>query len=90
MHDPEHHSGILDVAEAVLNGEIEYFKGNIQQAFQHLRLAMKRDLSLSYDEPWGWMMPARHVLGALLLEQGEAVEAEAVYREDLKVYKNNL
>ena len=33
------------------------------------------------------MMPARHVLGALLLEQGEAVEAEAVYQEDLKVYK---
>ena len=36
------------------------------------------------------MMPARHVLGVLLLEQGEAVEAEAVYREDFKVYKNNL
>ena len=90
MHDPEHHSGILDVAEAVLNGEIEYFKGNIQQAFQHLLLAMKRDLSLSHDEPWGWMMPARHVLGALLLEQGEVVEAEALYQEDLKVYKNSL
>ena len=90
MHDPEHHSGILDVAEAVLNGEIEYFKGNYQEAFQHLRLAVKRDIDLPYDEPWGWMMPARHVLGALLLEQGEAVEAETVYREDLKQYKNNL
>ena len=90
MHDPEHHSGILDIAEAVLNGEVEYFKGNIQQSFQHLRLAVQRDISLTYDEPWGWMMPARHVLGALLLEQGEAVEAEAVYREDLKVYRNNL
>ena len=85
MHDPdhEHHSGILDIAEAVLNGEVEYFKGNIQQGFQHLRLAVQRDISLKYNEPWGWMMPARHVLGALLLEQGEAVEAEAVYREDL-------
>ena len=90
MHDPEHYSGILDVAEAVLNGEIEYFKGNYQEAFQHLRLAVKRDIGLPYDEPWGWMMPARHVLGALLLEQEEAVEAEAVYREDLKQYKNNL
>ena len=90
MHDPENHSGILDVAEAVLNGELEYFKGNFQQAFEHLRLAVKRDVNLHYDEPWGWMMPARHVLGALLLEQGEVVEAEAVYREDLKLYKNNL
>ena len=65
MHDSEH-TGILDVAEAVLNGEIEYFKGNIQQAFQqafqYLRLAVQRDLNLAYDEPWGWMMPARYVL----------------------------
>ena len=90
MHDPEHRSGILDVAEAVLDGEVEYHKGNFQQAFEHLRLAVKRDINLPYDEPWGWMMPARHALGALLLEQGEAVEAEAVYREDLKQYKNNM
>ena len=90
MYDGKDHTGILDVAEAVLNGEMEYFKGNYQQAFQHLRLAVKRDISLPYDEPWGWMMPTRHVLGALLLEQGEAAEAEAVYREDLKQYKDNM
>ena len=86
----ENHSGILDVAEAVLNGEIEYHKGNYEVAYQHLRVAVKRDQSLIYDEPWGWMMPARHALGALLLEQGHAVEAEKVYRDDLLVYKNNL
>ena len=39
--------------------------------------------NLPYDEPWGWMQPARHALGALLLEQGETAEAEAVYRADL-------
>ena len=38
---------------------------------------------LPYDEPWGWMQPARHALGALLLEQGRVDEAEAVYRADL-------
>jgi hypothetical protein len=38
---------------------------------------------LPYDEPWGWMQPIRHALGALLVEQGRAAEAEAVYREDL-------
>ncbi|MGB2202374.1 MAG: hypothetical protein ACPH5G_13675, partial [Pseudooceanicola atlanticus] len=36
-----------------------------------------------YDEPWGWMQPTRHALGALLLEQGQIEEAEAVFREDL-------
>ena len=90
MHDPVHRSGVLDVAEAVLNGEVEYHKGNYKVAFEHLRLAVKRDLGLNYDEPWGWMMPARHALGALLLEQGEVVEAESVYRDDLKMYKNNM
>ncbi len=90
MHDPEHHCGILDVAEAVLNGEVEYHKGNFEKAFEHLHLAVERDNNLAYDEPWGWMVPARHVLGALLLEHGDAVAAEAVYRQDLKQYKNNL
>ena len=90
MHDGENLNGILDVAEAVLNGELEYYKGNYQEAFKFLRLAVERDINLPYDEPWGWMMPARHVLGALLVEQGEVVEAEAVYREDLKQYKDNL
>lgn len=90
MYDPEHHTGILYVAEAVLNGEVEYHKGNCKKAFEHLHLAVERDTNLLYDEPWGWMMPARHVLGALLLEQGEAEAAEVVYRDDLIKYKNNL
>jgi len=90
MHDPEKHNGILDIAEAVMNGEVEYHKGNIEEAFKHLHLAMERDTNLIYDEPWGWMIPVRHVLGALLLEQGRSVEAEVVYKEDLKQYKDNL
>ena len=90
MHDAEKHNGVLDVAEAVLNGELEYYQRNFQEAFKYLRLAVQRDSNLMYDEPWGWMMPARHVLGALLVEQGEVIEAEAVYREDLKQYKDNL
>jgi len=90
MHDPERHCGVLDVAEAVMNGEVEYQKGNIEEGFKHLCLAVERDSNLMYDEPWGWMMPSRHVLGALLLEQGRAAEAEAVYQEDLKQYKNNM
>ena len=90
MHDPQNRHGILDVAEAVLNGEVEYHKGNKKEAFEHLRLAVQRDTSLEYDEPWGWMTPARHALGALLLEAGELEEAERVYREDLKQYTGNM
>jgi tetratricopeptide (TPR) repeat protein len=74
---------LLDVAEEMLNGELEYRRGNFDAAFAHLRRSVELDDSLPYDEPWGWMQPARHALGALLLEQGHLAEAEAVYRSDL-------
>ena len=90
MHDPVGKNGVLDIAEAVLNGEVEYHRGNFDEAFKWLNTAVERDANLIYDEPWGWMVPARHVLGALLLEHKEAAKAEEVYREDLKQYKNNM
>lgn len=74
---------ILAIASEMLNGEIEYRKGNHDLAFSHLRQSVALDDALPYDEPWGWMQPARHALGALLLEQGRAEEAEQVYRADL-------
>ncbi|MEX3011157.1 tetratricopeptide repeat protein [Hoeflea sp. TYP-13] len=74
---------ILAVAEQMLLGELEYKKGNHEKAFEHLRKSVEVDDALPYDEPWGWMQPTRHALGALLLEQGQFEEAEAVYRADL-------
>jgi tetratricopeptide (TPR) repeat protein len=74
---------LLDVAEAMLNGELEYRKGDHDAAFAHLRRSVELSDALPYDEPWGWMQPPRHALGALLLEQGRIEEAEAVYRSDL-------
>jgi tetratricopeptide (TPR) repeat protein len=74
---------ILKIAAQMLEGEIEYRKQNYAQAFDHLRAAVDLDDNLKYDEPWGWMQPARHALGALLLEQGEVDEAKQVYEADL-------
>ena len=74
---------LLAIAEEMLAGEIAYRRGEHDAAFAHLRAAVAMEDDLPYDEPWGWMQPVRHALGALLLEQGRAAEAEAVYREDL-------
>ncbi len=74
---------LLGVAEAMLDGEIEYRRGNYEVAFAHLHRSVALDDALPYDEPWGWMQPTRHALGALLLEQGRVAEAEAIYRADL-------
>jgi tetratricopeptide (TPR) repeat protein len=81
---------ILGVAEAMAAGEIAYRKRELDVAFRHLREAVRRDDALNYDEPWGWMQPARHALGALLLEQGQLTEAEQVYQADLKRHPNNV
>lgn len=74
---------ILAVAGGMLRGEIEYRKGHVDEAFAHLREAQALDDHLPYDEPWGWMQPVRHALGALLLEQGRVEEALQAYRADL-------
>lgn len=74
---------VLAVAAAMLNGELEYRKANYDLAFDHLRRAVELDDRLHYSEPWPWMHPPRHALGALLLEQHQVDDAEAVYRADL-------
>lgn len=73
----------LGVGEKMLLGELEYYKGNYETAYAHLRESVQRCDDLHYSEPWPWMHPPRHALGALLLEQGHYHEAEAVYRADL-------
>jgi tetratricopeptide (TPR) repeat protein len=74
---------LLEIAAAMLEGELEYRRGHHEVAFAHLRRSVELDDALPYDEPWGWMQPTRHALGALLLEQGRVAEAEAIYRSDL-------
>lgn len=74
---------ILSVATAMLDGELEYRRGNFSAAFTHLETSVTLDDSLAYDEPWGWMQPTRHAFGALLLEQGDVEKALALYGADL-------
>lgn len=73
----------------MLEGEILYRSGNTQAAFASLRDAVAQSDVLKYDEPWGWMQPPRHALGALLLEQGDINAAEEVYSADLQNHPNN-
>ncbi|MBF9028879.1 hypothetical protein HKCCE3408_00605 [Rhodobacterales bacterium HKCCE3408] len=71
------------IARAMLEGEILYREGKHDAAFAELTRAVALEDALAYDEPWGWMQPVRHALGALLFEQGRIAEAEAVFRADL-------
>lgn len=74
---------ILSVASKMLEGEVLYRASEHDLAFAALREAVTLSDNLVYDEPWAWMQPVRHALGALLLEQGRVEEALEAYREDL-------
>jgi len=81
---------ILEIASAMLEGEIQYRLGNFNSAFQSLRQAVRLDMDVVYDEPWPWMISTRHALGALLLEQGNWKEAREAFLQDLRHHPNNI
>ena len=86
---------VLAVAAKVMEGEIIYREavlngGSCDSAFAALRDAVELSENLTYDEPWGWMVPVRHALGALLFEQGRVDEATEVYRKDVALWKDNM
>jgi tetratricopeptide (TPR) repeat protein len=80
---------VLEIGLLMAEGELEYRKRNFDKSFGLLSQAVEKDDALRYDEPWGWMMPVRHALGALLTEQGRYKEAIAVYEQDLVLHPGN-
>ena len=98
--DPNEGPSILNVNASILEAEIEYRRQYLAKkdgkehdftaAFEELRRGVDLSLNLAYNEPWGQMQPVRHILGALLLEQGHIEEAEQVYRDDIALWKDNM
>jgi tetratricopeptide (TPR) repeat protein len=75
---------VLGIAEGVLSGEIAARAGDTDAAVRALEEAARLEDGLNYDEPSPWPYPARHILGAVLLDAGRAKSAEEVYRTDLE------
>lgn len=82
-------STLLELAAHVLRGEMAAARGDVESAVSHLRAAVRMEGDLTYVEPPDWPFPARHRLGAALLEAGHPGEAENVYRRDLKIFQGN-
>jgi tetratricopeptide (TPR) repeat protein len=80
---PNRSNVVLQVGVAMLDGELEYRKGNYDVAFKHLETAIEQDDNLVYAEPWPWMQPTRHAYAALLMEQGQVEDAATAYKADL-------
>lgn len=80
---------ILNLASEVLAGELAAKQGHYDAAIAHLQKAVRLEDALVYTEPADWSKPARQSLAAVLLQANRPVAAEAMYREDLKIYPNN-
>jgi len=74
---------VLGLARQMLEGEISWREGNVEQAFAAMSEGARLEDQMVYDEPPGWMQPVRHAFGALLMAAERYPRAEAVYREDL-------
>jgi pimeloyl-ACP methyl ester carboxylesterase len=79
----------LQIASRMLEGELRLREGDAGAAIAVLREAVTIEDGMPYSEPPLWHHPPRQVLGAVLLETGRPADAEAVYREDLKRFREN-
>ncbi len=77
------------IARGILAGEIAATEGDIDRAENELQAALKVEEELGYAEPELWSIPVRQVLGAILLEAGEAERAQQVYEEELLRHPDN-
>jgi len=80
---------LMDLAAFGLEGEIEAAQGNLDGAIAAFESAVAVEDTLAYTQPPDWAQPMRHYLGAALLEAGDAVEAERVYRRDMTWNQND-
>lgn len=74
----------LESIESEYDGDIAARQRDYDRAIASLGEAVRLEDGLAYIEPPDWGLPARHMLGAVLLEADRPGEAETVYWEDLR------
>lgn len=77
------------LALLLVDGEIARTKGDLATAIRLFQQASAHERALPYTEPPYWHQPVSHLLGAALLEAQRYADAEAVYRDSLKVYRRD-
>jgi tetratricopeptide (TPR) repeat protein len=75
---------IMKISKDVLGAKIALAKKDNSSAIAMLRDAVVIQDTLKYGEPPDWFFPVRESLGAALLMNGDAAEAEKVFRDDLE------
>jgi tetratricopeptide (TPR) repeat protein len=80
---------VFGIAQSTLDASIARTRHDYKQSAVLLQKAARAEDALNYDEPPDWYLPPRESLGAVLLLDGRAKEAEAVFREELQRHPKN-
>jgi tetratricopeptide (TPR) repeat protein len=80
---------LLGMLGGILEGEIHRAGGDLDAAVASFERAVALDDSIVIDDPEPLPFPARHWLGAALLQARRYAEAERVYRADLARHPHN-
>jgi tetratricopeptide (TPR) repeat protein len=80
---------MVQMSLALLDGEIARTTGDLPGAITQFQQARAIELALPYTEPPYWHQPVSHLLGAALLQAKRPAEAEAVYTDSLKTYRDD-
>jgi tetratricopeptide (TPR) repeat protein len=94
---PQGPSGIMpfswrtthDITAGALAGRIAVARNDFAMAIDCWRAEEDVQDKMGFADPPAWYYPMRESLGAVLLRAGQPVEAERVFREDLKRNPNN-
>ena len=82
-------SSVLAIGLADLDARIARAQNDASMEIAHWRRAVDLEDKLGYMEPPEWHYSVREALGGALLRQGNAAEAEAVFRKDLELHPRN-
>jgi tetratricopeptide (TPR) repeat protein len=80
---------LIGIAKSLLRGEISFRSGAMAAAVTSFEAAVAMQDALPYTEPPFWYYPTRQSLGAALLADGRAAEAQLVFEADLEQYPMN-
>jgi tetratricopeptide (TPR) repeat protein len=79
----------LDLTANMLDARIATARSDRKRAIEYWKNAVETEDRLYYGEPPEWFYPVRESLGGALLANGQADQAEAVFRADLEQYPRN-
>ncbi|MEP6677248.1 MAG: hypothetical protein ABJA78_18955, partial [Ferruginibacter sp.] len=77
------------IAVEILAGQIAFKESDYIKSKAHFKLAVIDEDALLYNEPADWLLPARQFLGESL-QRSNPLEAEQIFREDLKQHPRNI